>query len=339
MPFVERADRSVEVSVVVPAYNESEVLPRLHARVRAVLEAAGYSYELLVVDDGSTDCTLEVLRRLQAEDPHVRSLTLSRNFGHQAAQMAGLAHSRGAVVVTMDADLQHPPELLPEMLELWEAGYEVVNTRKTADGEHRLRRRTVDALFYLLLQRWSGLEVHGSDFRLLDRRVVQVLLATPERQKLPRGLVAWLGFKQTTLPYTVGKRAAGEPKYTVHTRFGLALNALFSFSILPLHALTVLGVAATALALAYLFGLAGYALFVELDGGGRAHPPGWAVLTGVVGFFGGVQLLAVGILGQYLGRVYVEVKGRPTYVVKEISGVPAPAAAPVEETAVRWRVN
>lgn len=341
VPLAEQTDLFVQVSIVVPVYNEGEVLPLLYERVRDVLESAGYSFEVVVVDDGSRDDSLEVLRYLSSKDPRLRYLSLSRNFGHQAAQVAGIEHSRGAAVITMDADLQHPPEVIPRMLELWKSGFDVVNTRKTTDGHDRLRRRTVDALFYRVLKSWSGLEVHGSDFRLMDRRVVEALEQSPERQKCLRGLIAWLGFAHVTIPYRVARRACGSSKYTIRKRCDLALTALCSFSHFPLRLLTLFGIATAVPSLLYMGVVAVFGVYAYFTGDHLLLPPGWAVLAGAISFFGGVQLVALGLVGEYLGGVHAEVKARPTYVLKEISDHPSPR--PLERlphaTGIRWVAN
>ncbi|MBI4545327.1 MAG: glycosyltransferase family 2 protein [Gemmatimonadetes bacterium] len=329
MPLADRLDPSIKVSVVVPACNEEGNIPLLYERVRSVLEAEGCAFELIVVEDGSRDGTLEVLRQLSRQDRRVRYLSLSRNFGHQAAQLAGIEHSRGAAVITMDGDLQHPPETIPQMLEQWGKGFQVVNTRKLPQGPRGLVRRTLDATFYRLLSRLSGLEVAGSDFRLMDRRVAEVLVQLPERHKFLRGLVAWLGFEQTTIPYALARRARGESKYTFRKLLSLG-GGFFGFSVLPLRLLSVFGLVAAIPALLYMFLVAGYGAYWLLAGDMgtrlRTLPPGWATLVVAIIFFGGVQLIGLGLVGEYLGRVYTEVKGRPVYVVKEFSDPPVLAA-------------
>ncbi len=325
-----RAPDDALVSVVVPAYNERANLPVLYERVRDALEGAGYRFDLLIVDDGGTDGSLETLRELHARDERVGYLSLSRNFGHQGALIAGIEHARGDVVVTLDGDLQHPPELLPEMLELWVDGYDVVNTRKARDSTRSLARQAIDTTYYRLLGKWSGLEVSGSDFRLMDRTVVDALCRLPEHQKLIRGLVTWLGFRQHVMPYQVAHRLHGEAKYRLSHLVKLAADGIFSFSTRPLRLLSMFGLLVAIPSLLYMIvivALGAWALFTNDFAG---LPPGWATLAVAVTFFGGVHLIAFGLLGEYIGRIYLEAKGRPPYIVMERSPAAASVKAPVD---------
>jgi polyisoprenyl-phosphate glycosyltransferase len=309
----------IDVSVVVPAYNEMGGLALLWERVTSVLEASRYTYEILIVDDGSTDQSLSVLRHLSREDARLRYISFSRNFGHQAALMAGIEMSRGNAIITMDADLQHPPGLLLEMLETWKRGYYVVNTRKERDAGSYFGRSMLDKVFYWSLRNTSGLVVEGSDFRLLDRRVVEVLRQLPEREKILRGLVAWVGFPQTTIPYVVGRRLSGTSKYTVRKRVSLAFSALLSFSRLPLRALSFMGSVVVVISLILLAAVAFEFVHATIVAGTPSLPPPWVILVGIGAFFGGAQLAALGLLGEYIGRIHTEMRGRPTYLIKETS--------------------
>jgi dolichol-phosphate mannosyltransferase len=309
------------ISVVAPAYNEEESLPHLYERVRDVMEGLGKDFELIVVENGSTDRSLEILKGLHLKDERVNYLSLSRNFGHQGALIAGLEHSKGDAVISMDADLQHPPELIPEMLRLWEEGYEVVYTIKRENMAQPFSRRLVNRLFYSFLSRVSGLELSGgqSDFRLMDRKAVDALCRMPERNKFLRGLARWIGFRQAGIEYDVPPRFAGESKFRFSHLLRFALDGILSFSIIPLRLFTLFGLVVSGVAFLYglfIIGSGAYAFFTGYHG---RIPPGWATVGAAVFFFGGVQLMGIGLLGEYLGRVYDEAKERPIYLVREDS--------------------
>ena len=316
-----KRNRSGVVSVVVPAFNEERGLPHLYERLRSVLESAGWRFELIVVDDGSTDRTLAVIKELRSRDSRVQYVSFSRNFGHQAALLAGLGRSQGNVVISMDADLQHPPEMIPRMLALWLEGYDVVHTSKRSDESATLFRRVIARLFYKIFSIVSDVQlVFGqSDFRLLDSRVVSELCRIPEHDKFLRGLVGWIGFRQANLDYDVSPRFAGRPTYPLLHRLRFHVNGILSFSIVPLRLFTVLG-----LLVAIPTGLYGlWALAAGIYGLIFGYPlwviPGWGSLEASVTFLGGVQLIGIGILGEYLGRVFEQTKGRPEYLVRETS--------------------
>jgi polyisoprenyl-phosphate glycosyltransferase len=316
-----KAGQSGFVSVVVPAFNEAKNLPHLYERLRSVLESAGWRFELIVVDDGSTDTTLAVIKELRLRDPRVQYVSLSRNFGHQAALLAGLGRSQGNVVVSMDADLQHPPEMIPRMLTLWLEGYEVVHTSKRSDESASLFRRVIARLFYRIFSMVSDVQlVFGqSDFRLLDARVVSELCRIPEHDKFLRGLVGWMGFRQANLDYDVSPRFAGRPTYPLVRRVRFHINGILSFSIIPLRLFTLLGLLVSIPA--GLYGL--WALVAGIYGLMFGYPlwviPGWGSIEASVTFLGGVQLIGIGMLGEYLGRVFEQTKGRPEYLVRETS--------------------
>lgn len=303
--------------MVAPAYNEEEGLPKFVEEVRAAVAPLAEDYEILVVDDGSRDATREVLAELRAQDPHVRWLGLSRNFGHQAALVAGLEHARGDVVITMDADLQHPPSLLPRMVELWRDGYDVVYTTKAEAGRFSLRRRLMMKVGYKILRVVSGLNLTfgQSDFRLLDRAVLDALVAMPERDKFLRGLISWVGFRQIGIEYEVGARFAGTEKYTFRQLLHLVTTGVFSFTVLPLRLFTAFGVTIALFSMLYgVFAVVSGAIALATDNP-ELSPPGWATLAAAITFLGGVQLIGIGLLGEYIGRIYDEAKRRPTYVV------------------------
>lgn len=316
-----KRNRNGLVSVVVPALNEAENLPHLYERVRSVLESTGWKFELIVVDDGSTDQTLAVLKELRLRDPRVQYLSFSRNFGHQAALLAGLERTHGDVVISMDADLQHSPELIPRMLSLWLEGYDVVHTAKRSDDSASLFRKVTAKAFYKIFSILCDVQLAfgQSDFRLLDARVAWELCQIPEHDKFLRGLVEWMGFRQARLYYDVTPRFAGRPTYSLGRRIRFHANGILSFSIVPLRLFTLIGILVSVPAGLYgLFALGGgvYGLFFGYPGW---VVPGWASVVASVTFLGGIELIGIGILGEYVGRVFEQMKGRPEYLVRETS--------------------
>lgn len=303
-----------ELSVIVPCFNERAVLPELHRRLHAACTAAGVRFELLLVDDGSHDGTPDEIRRLAADDPAVRGVLLSRNFGHQAAVSAGYDHARGRAVLVLDADLQHPPELIPEFLSRWREGYDVV---------YAYRRNVPPRLGYRVHNWLCDVRIphEAADFRLLDRRVVEALRRMPERNRFVRGLVAWLGFRQIGIPYDQAPRAAGRRAYTLREHLRVRLDSVFSFSTIPLRLSVWLGLLTLVLGLVY----AAYILIVFATRGYDAVERGWPALIITVLVLGGVQLICLGMVAEYIGRVYEEVKQRPLYVVRELTGGEKPA--------------
>lgn len=306
------------VSVVVPCFNEAEVIEATHARLRAVLAATGQRWEVIYIDDGSRDATLDLLRAIQSGDTQVRVIALSRNFGHQVAASAGLEAAVGDAVVLIDADLQDPPECIPAMLERWGHGVDVVYGQRQARAGETYFKRASAGLFYRLMQRLSTtpIPLDTGDFRLMDRRVVDALLAMPERDRFLRGMVAWAGFRQEPLRYQRDPRLAGESKYPLRRMLRFAADGLLSFSLVPLRLGVYLGLVASSLALLGIL----YSLILRLFT--DVWVPGWTLLFIAVLFLGGVQLLFLGIIGEYLGRVYWEVKRRPLYLVQERLGLP-----------------
>ena len=308
------------LSVVVPCFNEEAVLPETHRRLTAVLEdVPDLDFELVYVDDGSRDGTLGFLRRLQRADPHVRVLALSRNFGQQIATTAGITESAGDAVVIMDGDLQDPPEVIPRMLERWRRGVDVAYGVRTDRAGEPLFKLWTSKAFYRLIARVADVSIPlgAGDFRLMDRRVADALLAMPERDRFLRGMVAWTGFRQESVPFHRDARVAGETKFPFRKMLRIALDGIVSFSRAPLRLATWLGFFAAGLA---LLGVV-YAFFIRLFT--DEWVSGWAAVFIAVVFFAGVQLVIVGILGEYLGRIYGEVKRRPLYFVKERSGFPS----------------
>jgi dolichol-phosphate mannosyltransferase len=308
----------VTLSVVVPAYNEEENLDALWERVRPVLDAVGPS-EIILVDDGSSDRTWTSITRLAASDPRVRGLRLSRNFGHQAALSAGMEAARGASVCFMDADLQDPPELVHELMSRWRAGYDVVYAVR-ASRKEGLVKRVAYRGFYRVYRRMANIDVavDSGDFALLDRKVVERLLALPEHNRFLRGLRSWVGYRQIGVEYDRDERHAGAPKYTVTRLFRLAFDGILSFSAVPLRLASLLGVVVAAAGALYVAAAIAWRLvFGDI-------PQGWTSIIAIVLTVGGMQLVVVGVLGEYVARIYDETKGRPNYLVAETTAPPAP---------------
>lgn len=308
------------LSVVVPLLNEQDSLGELHRRLSAALsgDATIAGWELILVDDGSTDRSIEVIRELAAKDPHVRGIELSRNFGHEAASTAGLDASRGEAIVLMDADLQDPPELILELLAKWREGNQIVYaTRRKRAGETLFKRAT-SALFYRMLNWLSDTEIplDTGDFRLIDRRVLEGLKQCREVDRFVRGLVAWTGFRSTAVLYDRPARFAGETKYNATKLLLLAIDAIVGYSTTPLRFATWIGFWVTLFALGLTVVVAVQRLFFSQ----LSFMPGYALLTCGVFFLGGVQLMMLGILGEYIGRTYRQVQGRPIYLVNRTFG-------------------
>ncbi len=303
------------VSVIVPCYNEEEVLLACHSRLMQVFEGyEDHEFELVYVNDGSSDRTEELLRYLHDAYPQTRVVMLSRNFGHQAAVTAGLTAATGQCVVIIDADLQDPPEVILQMIDRWQAGYEVVyGVRETRVGESSFKLRSAQ-LFYRLINKLSDIEIplDSGDFRLLDRRAVNAMLAMPERHRLLRGMSSWIGFRQFGLKYDRAARFAGTTKYPLRKMLNLALDGIFSFSTVPLRFVTVLGGATAVTAAAGIL----YSLAI------RVFTPhwvaGWTTLILAILLASGVEMFCFGILGEYIGRIYTEIKQRPLFIVREM---------------------
>ena len=307
---------SAELSVVVPVYNEEESVPELYRRLTAALSGVVKSLEVVLVDDGSNDRTWEIIRDLAARDERVKGLSFSRNFGHQMAFTAGLDHADGDAVVIMDADLQDPPELLPELVARWRDGYDVVYAvRARRHGETAFKLFTA-AAFYRLLRRITHVDipVDTGDFRLMNRKAVEAFRRMPERHRFTRGMVAWLGFRQVGVPYVRAARHAGETKYPLRKMLRLASDGITSFSYLPLQLASWVGVAVSGVALLALV----VAVAVRVSGGTM---PAWAIAAAALALLGGLQLVAVGLVGEYVGRVLDEVKRRPLYLVRDSVGL------------------
>ncbi|WP_430014732.1 glycosyltransferase family 2 protein [Microcystis protocystis FBCC-A270] len=305
-------------SLIIPIYNEEETIPELYRRVSDVMDSLDDSVELILINDGSRDCSLNLMRELQERDARVCYISFARNFGHQAAVTAGLNFARGQVIVVLDADLQDPPELIPKMIESWQAGYHVVYAQRTKRKKESWFKRLTAYVFYRLLRQLADVDIPADtgDFCLMDRQVVDVLNSMPERNRYIRGLRAWIGFRQTAVKFERDPRFAGEVKYTFKKSLALAVNSLVSFSKIPLRISTYLGLFSALIALL----MALLVLYWRLQ---QPDSPvtGLATILIAVFFLGSVQLISIGILGEYVGRIYEEVKGRPAYTIAEIAGL------------------
>lgn len=307
------------LSVIVPCFNEEEGITACHQRLTDVLAASGETYEIVYVDDGSRDRTAEILRSLHLRDSHIVLLRLSRNFGHQAAVTAGLTAALGQAVVIIDADLQDPPELIPKMLSLWRQGYQVVyGVRGQREGETGFKLFTAK-LFYRIINRLSDVEIplDTGDFRLIDRCVVDAFAQMPERHRLLRGMASWIGFSQIGLNYDRSARFAGTTKYPLSKMLGLALDGIVSFSTVPLRLVTLIGFFSALLAFLGIVYSIGIRLFTH------SWVRGWAMSFIGMLFMAGIQLLCLGILGEYVGRIYTESKQRPLFLLREVLRAPA----------------
>ncbi|MCE2668711.1 MAG: glycosyltransferase family 2 protein [Microcystis sp.] len=305
-------------SLIIPIYNEEETIRELYRRVSAVMDSLDDSVELILINDGSGDRSLKLMRELQERDARVCYISFARNFGHQAAVTAGLNFARGQVIVVLDADLQDPPELIPKMIESWQAGYHVVYAQRTKRKKESWFKRLTAYVFYRLLGQLADVDIPADtgDFCLMDRQVVDLLNSMPERNRYIRGLRAWIGFQQTAVKFERDPRFAGEVKYTFKKSLALAINSLVSFSKIPLRLSTYLGLFSALIALL----MALLVLYWRLQ---QPDSPvtGLATILIAVFFLGSVQLISIGILGEYIGRIYEEVKGRPAYTIAEIAGL------------------
>ena len=320
------------ISVVVPIYNEQENLPELRRRMTAALDAAGEEWELILVNDGSRDRSVDMIRQYHAEDGRIKLINLSRNFGHQPAVTAGIHHARGDCVILIDGDLQDPPEVIPEMVNKWREGNQVVLGERHSRGDAAGARGIGFALFYPIFRRISDLPTvpDAGIFGLMDRAVVTEFNKLPERNRFIPGLRAWLGFKQASVLYDRKDRAAGKPKQTLRRLIKYAMDGMISFSYKPLKAAMVMGFVVSGVSF-----LLGVYYFIDFLRHREKYGSGFTTLILCMLFLGGVQLISIGVLGEYIGRIYEEIKQRPLYVVAERVGFDADAhprsAAPLAE--------
>ncbi len=305
-------------SIVIPIYNEEENIAEMYRRITHVIEQLDGEAELILIDDGSRDRSLSMIRELHHRDSRVRYLSLARNFGHQIAVTAGLNFIGGKIVIVMDADLQDPPELILAMIEKWRQGYQVVYAQRSVRKQESWLKRFTAYIFYRILRLLADVDIppDTGDFCLMDRQVVDILNAMPERNRYIRGLRAWVGFRQTAVHFERDPRFAGKEKYTFGKSWALAVNGIISLSKVPLRLATYLGMLSAGLALLMILLVLYWRLFDP------ASPLiGFTLITIALFFLGSVQLFSIGILGEYIGRIYEEVKGRPIYTLKEIGGI------------------
>lgn len=299
------------VSFVVPIFNEQDNINEFYIRMKQVMASLPYSYDIIFVDDGSKDNTPVILSELAETDSRVQAYLLSRNFGHQLALTCGLDHAEGDAVITMDGDLQHPPELLPELLKLWEAGYEIVQTVRKSTDDASFFKKITSATYYKVINTMSKVHITpgGSDFRLMDRKAVEAFKLYRERARFIRGMVNNMGFKLTTVEFVAPPRFAGNSKFNLHKMLHFALDGITAFSNVPLRWAFYIGIlfgCGSLLVLGHVF----YVKYFTEDA-----VSGWATITASVLFLGGIQLVGIGILGEYIGRIFEEVKQRPLYLV------------------------
>jgi dolichol-phosphate mannosyltransferase len=310
--------QSIQYSLIIPIYNEEKVILELYSRVSKVMDGLPGRSELLLVNDGSRDQSLTMIRDLSHQDQRVAYVSLARNFGHQVAVTAGLNFSQGQVVVILDADLQDPPELIPEMVNQWQQGYQVVYAQRTKRQKEGWFKRFTAYAFYRILRYLADVDIptDTGDFCLMDRQVVDLLNRMPERNRYIRGLRSWVGFRQTAVRFERSPRFAGEVKYTFRKSLNLAINSLISFSKVPLRLATYVGLISALFAISMVI-LVLYWRFFQVD----SPVTGFATIAVAIFFLGSVQLISIGILGEYIGRIYEEVKGRPLYTISETGGI------------------
>jgi dolichol-phosphate mannosyltransferase len=305
------------LSIVTPVHNEQESLEELFRRLQEVLDELGDSAEVIVVDDGSRDSSYSLAAAMNTADPRFKAVQLSRNFGHQVAITAGLDLALGDAVIVMDSDLQHPPELIPELVARWREGFDIVYAIREDRGRESWGKRTSARLYYRLLRRLVEVDMppNAGDFRLVDRRALNAFRSLRESNRYVRGMFSWIGYRQTGIPYQGVDRVGGTTKYTFSRMVKLAADGILSFSTAPLRLVLHVGLFVSLCAL----GIFVYAVIAKIAG--SASLPGWASLLGVTAFLGGIQLLTLGMLGLYVGRIYEEVKQRPLYLVREMRGI------------------
>lgn len=316
-PMSDEKTSNTVLSIVVPMFNEADNIDEIYTQLKAVLEQIGETWEIVCVNDGSSDGTLAQLTLLHHADARVKVINLSRNFGKEVALTAGIDHACGQAVIPIDGDLQDPPELIPELVAKWREGYDIVNaTRRSRQGESLLKRTTA-TVFYSVLGKMADISIprDTGDFRLLARPVVEALKRMPERTRFMKGLFAWVGFKQTAVMYDRHPRRAGQTKWNYWRLWNFAIGGIVSFSSAPLRVWSYFGLGVAALAFVYALFLVGRTLMYGID------LPGYASLMVVVLFMGGIQLITLGVLGEYLGRIYDETKQRPLYIVRDSYGV------------------
>ena len=306
-----------KLSVVVSVYNEEQALPMFYETIKLILEILPWDYELLFVNDGSRDDSLSILREYAARDEKVKVVSFSRNFGHEAAMIAGIDYADGDGIVCMDADLQHPPHLIPEMLKYWEEGYDDVYAKRITRGKESLMRKYLSLLFYKLLQKTTRVEIlpNVGDFRLLDRCCINALKQLRESQRYTKGMYCWIGFRKKEIKFEQEDRIAGTSSFNFFSLLSLAVEGVTSFTVAPLRISTFAGIIVSLVAFIYMC----FIMFKTLIWGEVVQ--GFPTLMVVILFLGGIQLLSLGVIGEYIGRIFNETKNRPTYIAREYNGV------------------
>lgn len=306
-----------KVTILIPCYNEEQSLPLLYQELSSLIDNhQAYDWEILFVNDGSKDNTIHLIKLLSNQDNRIAYVDLSRNFGKEAAMLAGFDYATGDCMVIMDADLQHPPHLIPEMLKYWEEGYDDVYAKRTTRGKESWLRKNLSLLYYKLLQKTTRVEIlqNVGDFRLLDRKCIETLKQLRESERYTKGMFCWIGFNKKEIEFEQGDRVAGQTSWNYLGLFNLAIEGITSFTIAPLRLSTMIGIIVSLIAFIYMCVIIAKTLIWGED------VQGFPTLMVVILFLGGVQLLSLGIIGEYLGRIFHETKNRPVYVVKEYKG-------------------
>ncbi len=303
------------VDLVIPVFEEAGVIEKIYGQIRAVVDELPYEFHVLLVNDGSRDGTADSLRAIAAQDPRVTVLSFSRNFGHQAALTAGLDHSTGDIVITLDGDGQHPPEMIPQMIDLCKQGYDIVQAQRIEDRQALSLKQSTSSAFYKLINAISGthIEPGAADFRALNRQAVDALKSMPEYHRFLRGMISWMGYRSVILPYHETRRMGGRSKYSFGKMFRLAMDALFSFSLVPLYIGMTLGGVLLCLAAAQII----YVLSFWFTGRSSELVAGWSSLMSVTLVIGGMVMILLGFIGVYVGYIFQEVKKRPVYLLKK----------------------
>ncbi len=310
--------RSVEgklITITAPAWNENDNLEEFCQQVIHFVKKKTNNYEIIIVENGSSDNSLELLKELNKNNKNIQYIKLTRNFGYYGGLIAGMENSNGDLVITMDADLQHPPELIPNMIEKWQEGYDIVGTIKISNQQIGVFRKTFNKIFYGIMELLSGIpkNFQHSDYRLLDKKALKALITLPEKQKYIRGLAFWIGFKQKYINFEAPNRTRGETSFNAITLFSFALNGLFSFSIVPLRLILIFGLIVSFFCAIITF----YSLAEWIFGWNNLPPRGWLTLLIGIYFLGGIQLISIGLLGEYLGQNLSETRKRPSYIIEE----------------------
>ncbi|PKG21822.1 glycosyltransferase family 2 protein [Niallia nealsonii] len=308
---------NIKYSIIIPVFNEEQVIEHTYERLKIVLDSTAETYELLFINDGSRDSTVDILKHLGKTDNHIKIIDFSRNFGHQIAITAGMDYAKGDAIIIIDADLQDPPELILEMIEKWKNGYDVVYAKRTArKGETFFKKQTA-ALFYRTLRAMTDIEIpiDTGDFRLIDRKVCEQMQNVHERNRFVRGLVSWVGFKQTAVEYERDERYAGETKYPLKRMLKLSIDGITSFSYKPLKIANYLGAALSTIGFIYMLVVLYQKLFTTTT------ITGWSSIIVIQLFFSGIILMMLGVMGEYVGRIYDEAKNRPLYIVQDVYSV------------------